>query len=178
MEFIRKKKGNVVSTRLTNDVFIKLKEICLKKDAQISQVIECAVNLFIEKFHEKPIDVIESSNKIQRASIDPMRLVELWNEHCIPKGYKRCHGLGAGIHLKNFLESLKYLPTEKDWTDLFDTMFKSKFLKGENDKGWRPGLTWIVNFDNAIKVKNGDFSDNNGLNREEFWNQMKIKYEG
>lgn len=88
----------------------------------------------------------------------PDHFVDVWNE-LLGKRLKYMVSLGGGIHRDNFLKSLEFLPTEKHWRDLLETCINTPKLMGQNDIEWAITPTWIVNYDNAIKVLNGDFED-------------------
>ena len=46
------------------------------------------------------------------------------------------------------------------WEEFFKFISKSKFLMGENDRGWLPDLAWIVKESNFAKIINGRFHSN------------------
>lgn len=94
-------------------------------------------------------------NKNINTKITPDDVVQIYNNALGEKlGY--CRGLGSDKHLKNFLEATQWLQSENDWRELFTKCEKSSYLMGD-DGGWRVNLTWLVNYDNAIKVLNGNF---------------------
>lgn len=88
----------------------------------------------------------------------PDHFVDLWNE-IFGERLKRISGIGSGKHLENFLKSLEFLPTENHWRDLFKLCMDTPKVMGQNDIGWTVTPTWIVDYDNAIKILNGDFDD-------------------
>lgn len=88
----------------------------------------------------------------------PDHVVDLWNE-IFGDRLSRASTLGGGKHRDNFLKSLEFLPTEKHWRDLFEQCLNIPRLMGQNDINWAVSLVWIVDFDNAIKVLNGDFAE-------------------
>jgi biotin operon repressor len=86
-------------------------------------------------------------------------VIQLWNDTMPQHGFKYCRGLGGGEHLRNFVEATKWMQDKKSWQELFELCAKSNFLNGTDGK-WRVNLTWLVNYDNALKVFNGNFEDN------------------
>lgn len=107
-----------------------------------------------------PFDISKATKP--KSGITPDHVANLWNQHLGKElGYQA--GLGGGVHLKNTLEALQWLSTEQAWVELFDRIKTSDYLMGRAEgKTWKVDLTWIVNYDNAIKVLNGRY-DNNAL---------------
>lgn len=107
---------------------------------------------------KKILPQVESEENLKTEKFTPDHFVDLWNETFGPR---LCYtqSLGSGKHRDNFLKSLEFLPTEKHWRDLFELCLKSPKCMGQNDIGWTVTPTWIVDFDNALKVLNGDFDD-------------------
>ncbi len=44
------------------------------------------------------------------------------------------------------------------WKDYFDTVKLSTFLTGENDRGWKADLGWLVKSTNMVKVLEGNYT--------------------
>lgn len=91
-------------------------------------------------------------------TITPDEIVHLWN-NSMGKEFGYCPSLGSGKHLTHCLEALNYLQTGEEWLDLFGKARESKFLTGQSDSGWTVTLTWIVNYDNALRVLADEFND-------------------
>jgi len=49
---------------------------------------------------------------------------------------------------------------ESHWFDLFEKTKESDFLMGI-DSDWTVNLTWLVDYDNAIKVINSNYENKN-----------------
>lgn len=92
----------------------------------------------------------------------PDEVVDVWNRIMGPRGFNLASGLG-GTHLANCLESLKFLKDEAAWINLFEVAFASAYLRGLNDRGWTVTFRWLLNYDNAQKVLDGDFNDGAGV---------------
>lgn len=93
----------------------------------------------------------------------PDDVINLYNKNFGEKlGY--CRGLGSGEHLNNFLEASSWLKDDADWQILFDKCKESDTLMGIDGK-WNVNLTWLVNYDNAIKVLNGNYDNGNSSNK-------------
>lgn len=107
---------------------------------------------------EAPQDFRNSKGEEVYPKFTPDHVVDLWNKQMGSK-YGHAVGLGSGKHLTNCLEAIKHLPTEEAWANLFTKCEESKHLRGENDIGWTVTLTWIVNFDNALRVLSDEFND-------------------
>lgn len=44
------------------------------------------------------------------------------------------------------------------WKDFFDLISQSKFLTGNNDRGWKPDLEWITKQENFLKICEGKYN--------------------
>lgn len=135
-----------------------------------------AAKVVARKFDDELIQNLTAAEVGHQASvspkitIDPMHVVDLWNEMLGPeKGYSS--GLGSGEHLKNFLNSTGFLPTIEHWRKLFGMVKASKFLI---EKPWCK-LTWLVNYDNALKVLDGNYTDDQNENAVRALNKQAIK---
>lgn len=106
-------------------------------------------------------------NKCVLLTPDEVRIS--WNKFAIKNGFNQCAGIGSGKHLNNFLEAINFLPTLSDWEDLFNRCAKSNFLNGGAPSGWKVSFIWLCDYDNALKVLNGEFESttNNVLDWQE-----------
>lgn len=109
-----------------------------------------------EEEAEKNLPEKNSQEKLKK--LTPDEVVNIWNEN-MGKTFGHVVSLGAGEHRDNCLKSFEFLPTEKHWVDLFELCKKYPRLTGNNNIGWAISLTWLVNFDNALKVLNGDYDE-------------------
>jgi hypothetical protein len=90
-------------------------------------------------------------------------LVEAWNEICVPllppvqslpprrKGTARAR--------------MKEHPDLEEWKGIFQRIVASKFLRGENDKGWRADFDWCLNQNNLAKILEGKYDDRKNPNK-------------
>jgi hypothetical protein len=100
-----------------------------------------------------------SSNQAGALKVTPDLLIDLWNQNMGKDFGFAKGGLGCGKHLDNFFDAVKFLSTAESWLELFEKCKQSAFLRGESDKGWKVSLTWLVNYDNALRVLSDEFDD-------------------
>lgn len=119
-------------------------------------------NLPLDKIRkEKNKNIYISKNY----SVDDV--INLWNKKLGEKlGY--CQGLGSGKHLINLSESMKFVQTLKEWEDIFSKCETTPNLMGENNIGWKVNLLWLVDYDNFLKVQNGNY-DNGSASKLDSW---------
>lgn len=117
-----------------------------------------------------PTPFEDSKPEKPKSGLTPDHIVDLWNKHFgIEIGY--AVGVGGGVHLKNALEALKWLKTEEAWLRVFDRARASDFLMGRTEgRSWKIDLTWILDYDNVIKVLNGRYD--NGASVEHLFSEV------
>lgn len=49
------------------------------------------------------------------------------------------------------------LKTKNDWLQYFEIVKETKFLHGDNDRGWQASFDWLIKQDNALKVLEGSY---------------------
>lgn len=131
----------------------------------LDTVIEKNKNKAKEKIKDKEEEKEESEDKKNLSEKDsqvirkitPDEVVHLWNVSGLGKTNGYFQNLGSNKHLKNCLDAIQFLPDEKSWVELFDKVKSSGFLMGENDRGWHVPLTWLVDYDNAIRIISNEF---------------------
>lgn len=86
-------------------------------------------------------------------------ITKLWNDSM--SDFKRVHvyTLYGGTVRDKFIETSKIFNEYDEWKDVFSKVRGSKFLSGNNKRNWKASLVWVVNFDNFIRIVNGDFDD-------------------
>lgn len=105
-----------------------------------------------EEEEERDIDIEEDKNKI-----DINIFIEKWNSL----------GIGKIISIKN--QRLKHLKARIDEysvdevLNVIDKVKESRFLQGDNDRGWRVDFDWIVNPNNFTKVLEDKYKDIHGV---------------
>lgn len=100
---------------------------------------------------------IKNKNNINTESSDffsdTMRLIQIYDSVlCDKKGMFKGTDLPPRAK-KAFLESSGFMPSEKNWIDLFELVKNSDHLC---ESSWC-NLTWLVDYDNAMKVLQGAF---------------------
>jgi hypothetical protein len=56
-----------------------------------------------------------------------------------------------------------YFKTIEDWQGYFGRIFESKFLTGDNKRGWKADFEWSLVGNNAINVLEGRYENCNPL---------------
>jgi hypothetical protein len=92
-------------------------------------------------------------------SVTPDAIVDVWNREFAASG-QTVPGLGGGKHLENCIEAIKHLDTLDKWRNLFAQATSSEFLSKGTDS-WKVNLLWLVDYDNALKVLSGNYSNTN-----------------
>tara|TARA_R110000868_G_C10972548_1_gene770448 strand:- start:31030 stop:31812 length:783 start_codon:yes stop_codon:yes gene_type:complete len=111
----------------------------------------------VSNLSTKKTNKIVANNNHDTASYSPDDLIQLWNTTMtLDNGFAFCHGLGSGKHLHNFIEARNFMKDISAWEELFTKIKKIKSLK-ENNIGWKVNLNWLVDYDNVLKVLNGNF---------------------
>lgn len=82
-------------------------------------------------------------------------IIALWNRY-FPDKLFRGISLGAGKHAQNFEIANGFVDLAKieQWEEMFKQAKESEFLE---KAGWFD-LTWVINYDNAVNVLNGKYS--------------------
>ena len=84
-------------------------------------------------------------------------IVELYHELCCPpmaRIYKLTEARRSAIRAR-WADDLTDLD---DWRAYLETARQSRFLCGDNDRGWRADLAWLVRADNFAKVAEGKYT--------------------
>ncbi|HXH11183.1 MAG TPA: helix-turn-helix domain-containing protein [Alphaproteobacteria bacterium] len=90
-------------------------------------------------------------------SLRPEDLVKGWNDICasegLPKKLKLTDALRQKIRLR-----LRRFPDEAFWEEVFNRIWKTPFLRGNNARGWMATFDWLMaNDQNAVKVYEGHY---------------------
>ena len=105
------------------------KESITKEDINISSVIRCPHKEIIKLYHD---------------ILPELRSVQIWNE-------KR---------KRKLLKSWKQEKKRQDlswWEGYFKYIRESKFLMGDNPRGWMPNLEWLVTPNHLLDVAEGKY---------------------
>lgn len=90
------------------------------------------------------------------ATVQPHDVQKLYNEH--RGGLPESRSLSKS-RLAKIKTRLKEHPDLSYWQEVFATAGKSPFLCGDNDRGWKANLAWLVENDsNHLKVIEGNYS--------------------
>ncbi len=82
--------------------------------------------------------------------------VDLWHESC--PSLPRVSELTAGRRTK-IAARLQSRPLQQ-WRIVFESMEQSNFFRGQNDRGWKGNLDWVIkNEENALYVLEGKYSN-------------------
>jgi hypothetical protein len=106
----------------------------------------------------RDIDIERDKNIYIKQKLTPDDVLNLWNTEFAKDG-QHLPSLGSGKHLSNCLESIKYLDTLDKWRDVFIKATGNDFLSSGVDN-WRVNITWLVDYDNVLKVVGGNYINN------------------
>ena len=99
------------------------------------------------------VSPLEEEGEEDKIRIDIDKYIEKWNSL----------GLNSVLSIKkNRLKSLKARIEEYGEDNIIkamDNISKSNFLKGENDRGWRIDIDWLLKPNNFPKVLEGNYTD-------------------
>lgn len=87
-------------------------------------------------------------------------LVDLWNEHGdgLPKVKKVTEARRRSAN-KRFGDH-----TEGEWIEIIKACAQSKFLTGGGDRGWKATFDWLIKGNSAVRVLEGEFSQQQVVN--------------
>lgn len=83
-------------------------------------------------------------------------ILQHWNEICgelLPRIQSMTEKRKEHVRAR-----LKEYPLD-EWPKIFARVARSRFLTGENDKGWRADFDWVINPNNMIKIVEGKYDD-------------------
>ncbi len=87
--------------------------------------------------------------------------IESWNEICASEGLPEVTPIGARNQTlrKKIQSRLREHPDIEFWGTVMNTCWKSPFLRGDGERGWKVTLRWLVENDhNALKVYEGHYN--------------------
>ena len=123
----------------------------IPSDNQVVYQLETQDRLGKDRLGKDSID----REKEKKESINYQEIVNAYNETCVSLpsikklSDKRKNKIKA--RLKSF--------TIDDFNKLFKKVQESKFLTGDNDKGWRANFDWLIEESNMLKVLEGYYED-------------------
>jgi len=97
----------------------------------------------------------ESSNPKPRGTC-PDDLLNAWNTHCgdLPKATKL-----SGQRERAARSRLKENPSMEYWLEIIRRITASPFCTGDNDRGWRADIDWLLKPETNIRVAEGKYDD-------------------
>ena len=104
---------------------------------------------------------------------DMEQIQEIFNKTCI--FFKPCSVITKtrSDKIKKLLKQFTY----EEIKEVFDKANKSAFLQGKNDQGWVASFDWLIEVDNFVKVKDGNFDNTNNVYKGENNNYKKHYYD-
>ena len=88
-------------------------------------------------------------------------IADLYHDILVPPLPKLRCGIPASAR-RNVTARWKAHPSLREWREVFDTVSSSPFLLGNNDRGWKATLIWIVKAENWDKIQNDTYSTTEG----------------
>jgi len=128
--------------------------------------------------NERPTtDHIKEYKEIKNIRIEEEKkeesILDLYNSVCYL--LKPC-----SILTKTRLEKVKSLLekfTPDEIKSVFEKANKSDFILGKNDRGWKATFDWLIDIDNFVKVKDGNFDNVSNVYKGECNNYKKHYYD-
>lgn len=84
-------------------------------------------------------------------------LLELWNSRARSIGWPRWDAMTQKRRIA-VAGRLREHPDREWWVQVVEEMGKSPFLRGENDRGWKPGPDWLLRPGSAESVLEGKYA--------------------
>ena len=113
--------------------------------------LETQVRLGKDRLGKDSID----REKEKKESINYQEIVNAYNETCVSLPSIKKLSDKRKNKIKARLKSFSI----DDFNKLFKKVQESKFLTGDNDKGWRANFDWLIEESNMLKVLEGYYED-------------------
>ncbi len=149
----------------SNQRAAKMLEAKLSKDNTVDSIEDKGVDNVHTEIRDKSLKSLKSLKDTEKRkkkasnyqpSEDCLRVIELYKSTCV--SFSKIHAMSDKRYkaIENLLEdfSVAYFVT------VFTNAEASDFLKGHNDRGWKPSFDWMISKNNFVKVL-----DNNYANR-------------
>jgi len=111
-----------------------------------------------EKNKEVRKEKKEDTNVSSKEKIPYKEIADLYNSICgehLPKLKKITDGIRDSLKTR-----WKTFNSLEEWKELFETTINIPFMIGENERGWRADLRWLIkNDDNPLKVLEGRYKE-------------------
>ena len=104
----------------------------------------------------KPVNKPDMDMSSSDDSITPEVVVEAWNDLADDAGLARVAKL-TPQRRKQVIARLKEYPPE-DWSKALTAIYNSKFLRGENDRGWKANFDFLLQPSSFVKLIEGAYN--------------------
>lgn len=117
----------------------------------------------LDLFFEADTSATATSPKKKRTDVDCEFVVKLYHDRCpdFPKVLKITDKRKTRIRL--WFEDIG--ATYERVQEIFDRCNSSRFLKGDNNRGWKADFDWISNKTNWVKILEGKYDNKEPLNQ-------------
>ncbi len=88
----------------------------------------------------------------------PDDVFRLWNNYVKDTPLPIAHRL-TSTRIKHLNARIKEYPTLREWREIFSKVLQSSFLVGNNNRGWKATLDWLIsNDDKIVRVLEGKYN--------------------
>jgi len=151
----------------SNQRAAKMLEAKLSKDNTVDSIEDKGVDNVHTEIRDKSLKSLKSLKDIEKRkrkkkasnyqpSEDCLKVIELYKSTCV--SFSKIHAMSDKRYkaIEKLLENFSVA----DFVTVFNNAEASDFLKGHNDRGWKPSFDWMLSENNFVKVL-----DNNYANR-------------
>lgn len=103
--------------------------------------------------HQEPSEVKSSASDDR---LTPADILEGWNELATQCGLPKAGKLTGG-RLRQAKARLREYPDLDDWKRAFKHIVDTPFLRGENDRGWRANIDFLLQASSFTKLTEGSY---------------------
>jgi hypothetical protein len=151
----------------SNQRAAKMLEAKLSKDNTVDSIEDKGVDNVHTEIRDKSLKSLKSLKDTEKRkrkkkasnyqpSEDCLKVIELYKSTCV--SFSKIHAMSDKRYkaIEKLLENFSVA----DFVTVFNNAEASDFLKGHNDRGWKPSFDWMLSENNFVKVL-----DNNYANR-------------
>jgi hypothetical protein len=91
-------------------------------------------------------------------SADCLKVIELYKSICI--SFSKIHAMSDKRY--KAIEKLLEKFSVADFVTVFNNAEASDFLKGHNDRGWKPSFDWMISENNFVKILDNNYANRTG----------------
>jgi len=162
-----------LDNKIVNDPQWIKKKISAKQNIDLEQLLtagfielydsvqECTV-LYLEEEERRGEEIRKEGDDDE--SVDVREVFELYRDICFMLPQLRApmvSEIGRSV-AKEIRERTKGNQlTVGDWSQFFGSVAESRFLTGDNDRGWKASFDWLVKKENFGKVQSGKYENSN-----------------